>query len=178
LRGTAQGVVSRFDGESGIPESSDRRGNESRLWLQLMTCSSLIETEIRRRLRDRFDFTPARFDLLSQLAQSKTSMALSDVARQMMVSQSNVTSLTNRLVQSGHIRRTTSPTDRRVQIVSLTAHGRSAFRKMASQRTKWVVELFASVPAKHRATLVKDLAGLEQFVANAIAADRARGHGM
>jgi DNA-binding MarR family transcriptional regulator len=174
LRGTAQGVVSRFDSESKIPESQDRRGDEARLWLQLMTCSSLIETEIRRRLRDRFDFTQARFDLLAQLAQSKTSMALSDVSRQMMVSQSNITSLTNRLIQSGHIRRTTSPTDRRVQIVSLTAHGRAAFRKMASQRAKWVAELFANVPAKSRATLVKDLAGLEQFVANAIAGDRPR----
>jgi DNA-binding MarR family transcriptional regulator len=174
LRGTAQGGVSRSDGEARALEALDSRGDEARLWLQLITCSSLVEAEIRRRLRDRFDFTQARFDLLAQLAQSKTSMALSDVSRQMMVSQSNITSLTNRLVQSGHIRRTTSPTDRRVQIISLTAHGRAAFLKMASQRTKWVAELFANVPAKNRATLVKDLAGLKQSVADAIAGDRPR----
>jgi DNA-binding MarR family transcriptional regulator len=171
---TTQGVVSRFGDASRISESLERRGDEARLWLQLMTCCSLVETEIRRRLRDQFDFTPARFDLLAQLAQSKTSLALSDVAKQMMVSQSNVTSLTNHLVQSGHIRRTTSPTDRRVQIVSLTAQGRAALQKMASQRTKWVAELFAKVPARSRATLVKDLAGLKQSVATAIAGDGPR----
>jgi DNA-binding MarR family transcriptional regulator len=174
LRGTAQGGVSRLGGEARGAEALDRRGDEARLWLQLITCSSLIEAEIRRRLRDRFDFTQARFDLLAQLAQSKTSMALSDVSKRMMVSQSIITSLTNRLVQSGHIRRTTSPTDRRVQIVSLTAHGRAAFQKMSAQRTKWVAELFANVPARSRATLVKDLAGLKQSVANVIAADRPR----
>jgi DNA-binding MarR family transcriptional regulator len=174
LRSSAQGVVARLDGEAEGPEALDRQGDESRLWLQLTHCSSLIETELRRRLRDRFDFTPARFDLLAQLAQSKTSMALSDVSKQMMVSQSNITSLTNRLIQSGHIRRATSPTDRRVQIVSLTAQGRSAFRKMASERTKWVAELFADVPAKNRATLVKDLAGIQQSVTNVIAGDRPR----
>jgi DNA-binding MarR family transcriptional regulator len=91
-----------------------------------------------------------------------------------MVSQSNITALTNRLIQSGHIRRATSPTDRRVQIISLTALGRSAFRKMASQRTKWVAELFANIPAKSRAILMKDLASLKQSVASAIAADRPR----
>jgi DNA-binding MarR family transcriptional regulator len=169
-----QGDVFRFGGESGISESPERRGDEARLWLQLISCSTLVETEIRRRLRDQFDFTPARFDLLAQLAQSKTSMALSDVAKQMMVSQSNVTSLTNHLLRSGHIRRTPSPTDRRVQIVSLTAQGRAAFQKMAAQRTKWVAELFAQVPARNRATLVKDLAGLKQSVATAIAGDRPR----
>jgi DNA-binding MarR family transcriptional regulator len=174
LRSTAQGGVSRFGDESRTSESLERRGDEARLWLQLTTCSSLIETEIRRRLRDQFDFSPARFDLLAQLAQSKTSMALSDVSKQMMVSQSNITSLTNNLIRSGHIRRTTSPTDRRVQIVSLTASGRAAFQKMASQRTKWVAELFAKVPVRNRATLVKDLAGLKQSVATAIASDRPR----
>jgi DNA-binding MarR family transcriptional regulator len=174
LRSIAQEAVSRFDGAANVTEALDRHGDEARLWLQLTHCSSLIETELRRRLRDRFDFTPARFDLLAQLAQSKTSMALSDVSRQMMVSQSNITSLSNRLIQSGHIRRTTSPIDRRVQIISLTAYGRSAFRKMASQRKKWVAELFADIPAKNRATLVKDLAGMEQSVANAIAGDHPR----
>ena len=108
-----------------------------------MSCSALIDSEIRQRLREQFDFSPARFDLLAQLAQSKSGLALSDVSKLMKVSQSNVTALTSQLIRSGHIRRTTSPTDRRVQIISLTSAGRAAFRKMDSQRTKWVAELFA-----------------------------------
>jgi DNA-binding MarR family transcriptional regulator len=175
LRSTARGVVSRLDGEARVSDAADRHGDEARLWLRLSTCSSLIETELRRRLRDRFDFTPARFELLAQLAQSKTSMALSDVSKRMMVSQSNITSLTHHLIRSGHIRRTTSPTDRRVQIISFTALGRTAFRKMAAQRTKWVAELFADVPARNRAALMKDLAGIERSVASVVVGDGPRG---
>jgi DNA-binding MarR family transcriptional regulator len=175
LRSTGLRDVFPSEGEARVSEALDRHGDEARLWLQLISCSALIEMEIRQRLRDQFDFTPARFDLLAQLAQSKTGMALSDLSKQMMVSQSNVTALTSRLMQSGHIRRITSPTDRRVQIISLTAFGRSAFRKMAARRAKWVAELFANVSAKNRAMLVKDLAGLQQSVASAIAADRPRG---
>jgi DNA-binding MarR family transcriptional regulator len=171
LRSTAQKFVSRFDSETGISGGLDCAGDEARLWLKLVTCCSLIETEIRHRLRDQFDFSPARFDLLAQLARSKTGMALSDVSKHMMVSQSNITSLTSHLIHSGHIRRTTSPTDRRVQIISLTASGRSAYRKMASQRAKWVAALFANIPAKNRAVLAKDLAWLERSVASALAGD-------
>ena len=169
MRKPARRIVSRPNGKAGESEGLAHRGDEARLWLQLMSCSALIDTEIRQRLRDRFDFSPARFDLLAQLAQSKAGLALSDVSRLMLVSQSNVTSLTNHLIRSGHIRRTTSPTDRRVQIISLTSAGRAAFRKMDLQRTKWVAELFANIPANRRAILAHDLARLKQWVASSIA---------
>ena len=174
MQSAAHRGVYLFDGEAGTADPPASGDDEARLWLQLTSCSSLIEMEIRQRLRDQFDFSPARFDLLAQLARSKTGMALSDISKHMMVSQSNVTALTSRLLQSGHIRRTASPTDRRVQIVSLTALGRSAFRKMAAERAKWVAELFANVSAKHRAMLMKDLTGLKQCVADAIAGERPR----
>ncbi len=38
-----------------------------RLWLRLLTCTNLVETEIRSRLRQDFDCTLPRFDLLAQL---------------------------------------------------------------------------------------------------------------
>lgn len=38
-----------------------------RVWLRLLSCSTEIETEIRRRLRKQFDMSLARFDYLAQL---------------------------------------------------------------------------------------------------------------
>jgi len=174
LKRAARRAVSRLDGETQVQQGPDHHGDEARLWLQLMSCSSLIETEIRQRLRDRFDFSPARFDLLAQLARSKAGLALSDVSKLMMVSQSNVTALTNHLIRTGHIRRMPSPTDRRVQIISLTAAGRAAFKKMAAQRAKWVGEMFANIPANRRAVLAQDLARLKQWVASSITCDGPR----
>jgi hypothetical protein len=39
---------------------------ELRLWLRLLTCTTMIEGEVRRRLRERFDVTLPRFDLMAQ----------------------------------------------------------------------------------------------------------------
>src|SRR3546814_19400251 len=38
-----------------------------RLWLRMLTCCNLIESEIRGRLRTEFDTTLPRFDLMEQL---------------------------------------------------------------------------------------------------------------
>ena len=38
-----------------------------RTWLKLLTCTTLISAELRRQLREHFDFTLPRFDMLAQL---------------------------------------------------------------------------------------------------------------
>ena len=38
-----------------------------RLWLRLLNCSSLVERQVRARLRGEFGITLPRFDLLAQL---------------------------------------------------------------------------------------------------------------
>ncbi len=40
---------------------------ELRLWLRLLTCATLIESGVRKRLRAEFDVTLPRFDLMAQL---------------------------------------------------------------------------------------------------------------
>jgi uncharacterized membrane protein len=40
---------------------------ELRLWLRLLTCTQLIEKQVRSRLREQFDTTLPRFDLMAQL---------------------------------------------------------------------------------------------------------------
>ena len=38
-----------------------------RLWLRMLTCTQLVEKQVRTRLRERFDTTLPRFDLMAQL---------------------------------------------------------------------------------------------------------------
>jgi len=47
-------------------------GNELRLWLRLLTCTTLIEGEVRSRLRERFDVTLPRFDLMASSTRRRT----------------------------------------------------------------------------------------------------------
>src|SRR5215510_13354629 len=134
-----------LDAETRVAERPADHKAELRLWLRLFTCKTLIESEVRRRLRDEFDITFPRFDLLAQLDRAPNGMTLGELSGRMMVTNGNVTGLVGRLQKQGLIDRRPSPNDRRVQIVSLTADGRRFFRTMARANGDWIAEVFADL---------------------------------
>src|SRR5215813_8446764 len=138
-----------LDSETKAVESD--HGDELRLWLRLLTCTTLIEGAVRSRLRERFDVTLPRFDLMAQLDRAPEGMTLSDVSKRMMVSNGNVTGLVERLVESGHL-------DRRVQVIRLTKAGRAEFRKMAAEHENWIADIFAGLSPKDVRELMRLLA--------------------
>jgi DNA-binding MarR family transcriptional regulator len=159
-----QGVAGRYDdslildSETKAVELPEDHGNELRVWLRLLTCTTLIEGEVRSRLRQRFDVTLPRFDLMAQLDKAPDGMTLSDVSKRMMVSNGNVTGLVERLVESGHLDRRTSESDRRVQVIRLTKAGRAEFRKMAAEHETWIADIFSELSPKDVRELMRLLA--------------------
>ena len=147
-----------LDAETKAHETPEDHRDELRLWLRLLTCTTLIEGEIRKKLRDRFAVTLPRFDLMAQLDRAPDGMTLSDLSRRMMVSNGNVTGLVERLVDSGHVVRRASKTDRRSQVVSLTALGRAEFRAMAAEHETWIADLFGDLSRKDVADAMRLLA--------------------
>ena len=147
-----------LDSETQAVDLPDDHAEELRLWLRLLTCTTLIEGEVRSRLRARFDVTLPRFDLMAQLDKAPDGMTLSDVSKRMMVSNGNVTGLVERLVVSGHLDRRTSLTDRRVQMIRLTKLGRAEFRKMAAEHETWIADMFAELTPKDVRELMRLLA--------------------
>jgi DNA-binding MarR family transcriptional regulator len=131
----------------------------------------MIEGEIRRRLRDRFDVTLPRFDLMAQLDKAPDGMTLSDLSKRMMVSNGNLTGLVDRLAASGHLERRVSETDRRVQIVRLTQAGLLAFRAMAAEHENWIAELFGDLNLKEQKDLMRLLARTKFSVRHAMSGD-------
>ena len=134
-----------LDGETKVAERPDDHKTELRLWLRLLTCTTVIENEVRRRLREHFDVTLPRFDLLAQLDRAPNGITLGELSQRMMVTNGNITGLVDRLEQQGLVKRRTSPRDRRVQYVGLTAQGRKFFRAMARANADWVGEIFAEL---------------------------------
>jgi DNA-binding MarR family transcriptional regulator len=134
-----------LDAETKVSERPADHEAELRLWLRLLTCTTLIEGEVRRRLRDGFDVTLPRFDLMAQLDKAPNGMTLGELSQRMMVSNGNVTGLAERLVEQGLLDRRASPTDRRAQLVSLTAEGRRVFRAMARTHEDWIADIFAGL---------------------------------
>ena len=157
-----------LDAETNAVERPEDHHHDLRLWLRLLTCTTLIEGEIRRRLRESFDVTLPRFDLMAQLDKAPEGLTLSDVSKRMMVSNGNVTGLVDRLVESGHLARRMSDTDRRAQVISLTDAGRAQFRAMASEHEGWVAAMFSDLTRREREELMRLLAKTKMSARRAV----------
>ena len=134
---------------------------ELKVWLRLLTCSAMIEREVRTRLREQFDITLPRFDVLAQLDRAPEGLTMGELSSRLMVSNGNVTGLTERLAQEGLVSRKTAPSDRRTQLVKLTAAGKRAFDAMTPQHEAWIDTMFAGLSREEMATLLAVLGRLK-----------------
>jgi DNA-binding MarR family transcriptional regulator len=133
------------DYETGLTEN-DRL--DLRVWLRLLTCTNLMERNIRQTMREQFDTTLPRFDILSQLDRTPDGLTMGDLSRRLMVSNGNVTGLVDRLVGEELVLREPSPHDRRAQLVRLTKLGKQAFAAMVPAHAALVKALFEGVSRK------------------------------
>lgn len=118
-----------------------------KLWLRMLSCTNQIEAEIRRRLRVQFDTSLPRFDYMAQLYRAPDGLRMKDLSSHLMVTGANVTGITDELERDGLVIRSSSPTDRRSWIVSLTPKGRKLFETMAAEHEQWILELFSCLNA-------------------------------
>ena len=116
-----------------------------RLWLRLLTCSQLVEKRVRVGLREQFDTTLPRFDLMAQLERHPDGLKMKELSHRLMVTGGNVTGITDQLVAEGLVERIEVEGDRRAYRVRLTERGRALFADMAHQHEGWIVAAFDSL---------------------------------
>ena len=133
-----------------------------RLWLRLLTCAQLIERQVRSRLRERFDTTLPRFDLMSQLERHPRGLKMNELSRLLMVTGGNVTGIVDLLVKEGLVARVDDAADRRAWRVKLTRAGDKAFAEMARAHEEWVAELLSGLTRRESDALMQLLARLKQ----------------
>lgn len=131
-------------------EARARTGDHAalKLWLRMLSCTTQIEAQIRRRLRARFGISLARFDYLAQLYRHPDGMTMRDLSQCLMVTGGNVTGLTDELERDGLVARESSRTDGRSWIVRITPMGRRGFEAMAREHEAWILELFGGLDEK------------------------------
>lgn len=131
-----------------------------KLWLRMLASTTQIEAEIRKRLRENFDISLARFDYMAQLYRYREGLKMRVLSRYLMVTGGNVTGLTDELEREGVVQRSPSPEDRRAWIVSLTPKGRRSFEAMAKAHEEWLLELFSGLDEKAVQQLYAQLGAL------------------
>ena len=151
-------VRKRVDMETRL---TDEHHQALKLWLRLLSCTNLVEAQIRSRLRAQFATTLPRFDLLAQLERHPDGLKMSELSRRLMVSGGNVTGLTDQLESEGLVARSDDPEDRRAYTVKLTAAGRTRFARMAAVHEQWAIELFAGLNASEKTQIHRLLAKLK-----------------
>jgi DNA-binding MarR family transcriptional regulator len=133
-----------------------------RVWLRLLTCTQLIERRVRSRLREQFNTTLPRFDLMAQLERHPEGLKMNELSRLLMVTGGNVTAIVDQLEKEGLVERMDEPADRRAFRIRLTRAGDKSFAEMARAHEEWVVELLAGMTRREQDELLRLLAKVKQ----------------
>jgi len=86
-----------------------------------------------------------------------------------MVTNGNITGITDQLEKEGLVERIKVLTDRRSSLIRLTPKGKRQFKKMAASHEQWLQEMFANLSEKARANLFEALGELKLITRNNVA---------
>ena len=139
-----------------------------RLWLRLLSCSTIMEKRIKRRLSDRYEATLPRFDVLAALDRNPDGMTMGALSRALLVSNGNMTGVVQALSRESLVGIEPSPTDRRASIVRLTSKGKDYFGGLAIAHHEWVEDMLAGMGRIDREALYGLLGALKESLAKDI----------
>ncbi|MFM7251843.1 MAG: MarR family winged helix-turn-helix transcriptional regulator [Ilumatobacteraceae bacterium] len=116
-----------------------------RLWIRLLLVTRSAEKELSEFIRTEHGTTLPRFDVLAALHRADAPLSMTELSRQLLVSNGNTTTVVARLHADGLVRRSTADSDRRVVMVELTGRGRRHFEQLAADHEQRVDSLFAGI---------------------------------
>lgn len=146
-----------------------------RLWLGMLRATRHIENTLRERLKTEFDATLPRFDVLATLFRLEKPMTMSELSRELVVSNGNITGIVDRLEDEGFVYRDVDQRDRRASVVSLTAQGEIDFAYMAVAHRDWINEMLGDLTIDEIDTMTGLLRGLRRKQKATEEAKRRRG---
>ena len=125
----------------------------------MLTCCNLIEGEIRSWLRNDFDTTLPRFDLMAQLQRAPKGMKMGELSYHMMVTNGNITGITDQLERKAWW---SAPRSIRPPQLADQAHpARQRKRYMARAHETWVKNMFGDMPESSTHALFQALGELK-----------------
>ena len=133
-----------------------------RLWLRLLSCTTRVEDKIRQKLRESFDITLPRFDLMAQLERHPDGLSMGELSRRMMVTGGNITTIVDQLEKEKLVLRVVGVNDRRSFTVKLTQAGKDALTDMAIAHEAWVADMFEGLSVDQQSQLYTLLGAMKK----------------
>lgn len=136
-----------------------------RLWLRMLSCTTIIEKRLRRRFIEQYDTTLPRFDVLAALERYPDGITMGELSQLLLVSNGNVTAIVRQLQDQGHVAVAPAAHDRRSLIVALTAAGAAHFAALADAHHQWIAAMFEDVPETAQEALLRQLSAVKASIA-------------
>lgn len=113
----------------------------------------------------RFGLTDVQFNLIMLLhyqSSNKGGLSQACLSNMMLVNRANITSLIDRMEKSGLVVRTTTPEDRRYNVVKLTAYSRKLLAQVEplyAKEVKKIMAAFGEAEQKRLITMLEKIRG-------------------
>ncbi len=139
------------------PDRSEGASKHSlRAWLYLLKCSKQLDQIMSDRLRQHYNSSLSRFDVLAHLDQAGSEgLSISVLAGKLLASKGNITRLLDRMAQDGLIIRHQQTLDKRIHNICLTEKGAELFNRMAPDHERWTHEILNVLDSSEQEELVR-----------------------
>jgi len=120
--------------------------NKTRLLNRMIGNSSRLTQELNRRMQQELSLSLAKYEVLVAIEKAQGGeITMSNLSRELLVSNANMTGMTTRLQKDGLLKKKSLPADRRIYKVALTNEGKSRLEKALKKYDLWIKELMACV---------------------------------
>jgi DNA-binding MarR family transcriptional regulator len=136
-----------------------------RAWLKLLKTTKHVEAVVRQKLRQEFETTLPRFDVMAALYRFDEGLRMSELSASLRVSNGNVTGIIERLVSDGAVLRVPVEDDKRAMLVVLTKTGREEFETLANAHERWISDVFSPLTPGQSGELMTVIDTIERALA-------------
>lgn len=112
-------------------------------WLALVRTHTRLWEQVEAQMRRDTGLTMARYDVLAHLDMSGGRLGLTDLASSILLSQSGLSKLLDRMEAAGLVRREADPRDGRAAFAAITEQGRALVRRARQRHHEFLRQTFA-----------------------------------
>jgi len=141
--------------------TAPERGSARRLAELILDLLPLIGRFTTETLREQEAPSPERMRLISRIASGP--IRAGELAHSCLLSPATVSELVESLVQDGHLRRDSDPSDRRAVVIELTDSGAREYQRVRAVLARRVVQRLSSLSPDQRARLAAAFTDLREI---------------
>lgn len=134
---------------------------ETRIWTKLARCARTIENNIKFRVINEFGVSLSRFDILARVYWQPDGLRMSELSKQLLITNGSLTGTVGGLVDDGLVERIFDESDRRSVRIRILPKGRKLYEAIEQRRREWFVGLLGDLSKTAKTEILESLTLLE-----------------